>query len=127
MSEREKWEGRYATRGDAAANPPSRFLTAHHALFPSGRALDVACGDGRHALWLARHGFAVDAIDVAHAGLARLTAAARREQLIIQCIQANLEEIQLPAARYAVVVNSRYLQRSLFAALRDAVRPGGVI
>src|SRR5215212_5356671 len=125
MSVREKWEGRYQTRGDAETNPASRFLTAHRALLPSGRALDVACGDGRHALWLARHGFAVDAIDLAYAGLARLTATARREQLVIQSIQANLEQVQLPTARYAVVVNCRYLQRSLFAALRDAVRPGG--
>lgn len=127
MSERAKWEARYGGRFDAAPDPPANLLTAHRRLLPGGRALEIACGDGRNALWLARQGFAVDAIDVAFAGLARLAAAARREGLPIQPIQADLEHFPLPEARYAVVVNTRYLQRSLFASLRRAVRPGGVI
>lgn len=127
MSERAKWDARYGTRLEAAAPAPSPFLTAHRALLPAGRALDVAAGDGRHALWLARQGFAVDAIDLSHAGLVRLRAAARREQLEIDAVQADLEEYPLPTHRYAAVVNTRYLQRSLFAALRCSVRPGGVV
>lgn len=127
MSERAKWEARYAGRADAAPDPPADVLTAHRDLLPAGRALEVACGDGRNALWLARQGFAVDAIDVAFAGLARLAAVARREGLPIQAIQADLEHFPLPEGRYAVAVNTRYLQRSLFASLRRAVRPGGVI
>ena len=114
-------------RAEERAAAPSRLLVEHRHLLPAGRALDVACGDGRNALWLARQGFAVDAVDVAFAGLARLAAAARREGLVVRPIQANLEEFPLPSDRYAVVVNCRYLQRTLFPALRGAVQPGGVI
>ena len=127
MSERDKWEARYASRAEERAAAPSRFLVEHRHLLPAGRALDVACGDGGNALWLARQGFAVDAVDVAFAGLARLAAAARREGLVVRPIQADLEQFPLPSDRYAVVVNCRYLQRPLFPALRSAVRPGGVI
>ncbi|HSP98784.1 MAG TPA: methyltransferase domain-containing protein [Candidatus Dormibacteraeota bacterium] len=127
MSERAKWETRYTNRAGTAIDPPSSFLTEHRALLPAGRALDVASGDGRNALWLAREGFAVDAIDRAHAGLARMAAIARCEGLVVRGVQADLEHFALPSARYAVVVNSRYLQRSLFDGLRRAVQPGGVI
>ena len=128
MSERAKWEARYGTRDDAAATePPASLLVEHRGLLPAGRALDVACGDGRNAVWLAREGFAVDAIDVAYAGLHRLAAAARRERFTVNTVQADLEQFPLPADRYTVVVNTRYLQRSLFPGLRRAVAPGGVI
>ena len=127
MSERAKWEARYAGRGDAPTALPSPFLTQHAHLLPAGRALDVASGDGRNTLWLARQGHAVDAVDVAFAGLSRLAAAARADGLPIRPLQADLEQVPLPAARYAVVLNSRYLQRSLFEGLRRAVQPGGVI
>jgi 2-polyprenyl-3-methyl-5-hydroxy-6-metoxy-1,4-benzoquinol methylase len=127
VTDRTRWEARYAARAGAPTAEPSRFLIEHRHLLPPGRALDVACGDGRHSLWLARQGFAVDAIDIARAGLSRLAAAARREGLAVSPIQADLEDFPLPASRYTVVVNIRYLQRSLFDALRNAVRPGGVI
>lgn len=127
MSDREKWEARYARDAVAGENPPSELLTRHRDLLPPGRALDVASGDGRHALWLARQGYAVDAIDLSHAGLLQLIATARREHLAVHAIQANLEDFPLPSDRYAVVVNTRYLQRSLFAGLQRAVRAGGAI
>jgi SAM-dependent methyltransferase len=128
VSERTRWEARYAARTDAPADAPSSLLTGHrHLLPPAGRALDLACGEGRNALWLARQGFVVDAIDFAFAALSRLGAAARRERLAVHPFQADLEHLSLPDGRYAVVVNIRYLQRSLFAALQRAVEPGGVV
>lgn len=126
MSDRATWETRYA--GRTATGAPSALLTDHRAALPTGgRALDVACGDGRHALWMARQGFVVEAIDIALAALQRLAAVAHAERLPVQVIQADLEHFALPTDRYALVVNVRYLQRSLLPALRRAVRPGGMI
>jgi tellurite methyltransferase len=126
MSSRQRWEERYDA-GTGAAGPPAALLAAAVAALPPGRALDIACGDGRNALFLARRGFRVDAIDFAYAGLSRLAVAARREGVAVRPIVADLENYLLPAARYAVVVNTRYLQRSLFESIRNAVEPGGLV
>jgi tellurite methyltransferase len=125
--DRTRWEGRYEQKGAAPLRPPSQLLERHLHLLPRGRALDVACGDGRNAVFLARNGFVVDAIDVAAAGLRRAQAVSRRERLPLRLIQGDLDFFPLPAARYSVAVNVRFLQRRLFAALKRCLRPGGVI
>jgi tellurite methyltransferase len=127
MGERPQWESRYRARSADGGQAPSLFVVEHCRQLSPGRALDVASGDGRHALYLARHGWAVDAVDFAHAGLARLLAVARRNGLPVAALQADLEAFPLPGEHYDLVVNTRYLQRSLFGALRIAVRPGGLI
>jgi SAM-dependent methyltransferase len=127
MSGRDEWESRYGAATDDGLRPPSRFVAEVLPLLPPGRALDLACGDGRHALYLARHGWRAEAVDFAHAGLVRLLTIARREGLLVDALQADLEQFPLPRARYDVVVNTRYLQRSLFGALKDSLRPGGAI
>lgn len=128
MSGRKSWESRYAGRGALPVGAPADLLVRHRDLLPtSGMGLDVACGDGRNALWMARQGLTVDAVDSAFAGLRRLAAAARAECLDIRPVQADLEHFPLSADRYALVVNVRYLQRSMLPALRRAVRPGGIV
>ena len=127
MSDRTAWESRYGEKDDDGSRAPSQFIAQHVRGLPVGRALDVASGDGRHALYLARQGWTVDAIDFAHAGLARLSAIARREGVRINSVQADLEQYPLPRDRYMLIVNVRYLQRSLFPALKLAVCRGGVI
>lgn len=124
--DRRKWEDRYRT-AEMAPRPPSCLLASRIDSLPRGRALDLASGDGRHALFLAAHGYHVDAIDIAATGLLRLTAAARSAGLTVHAVQADLEHYALPPNRYDVVVAIRYLQRSLFAQMRRALRPGGVV
>lgn len=127
MSDRQHWESRYADAGAPSTRAPSSFLVAQRHRLPRGRALDLACGDGRNALDLARHGWRVDAIDFAHAALARLLAAARREELALDAFAADLEQFPLPTDRYDVVVNCRYLQRSLCRAITTSLRSGGMV
>ncbi|MGH7787935.1 MAG: class I SAM-dependent methyltransferase [Candidatus Binatia bacterium] len=124
--DRRKWEDRYRA-AETGLRPPSTLLASWIDSLPCGRALDLASGDGRHALFLAARGFRVDAIDIAAAGLQRLLAAARSADLSVQVVQADLEHYALPRDRYDVVVAIRYLQRSLFEQMRRTVRPGGVV
>lgn len=127
MGNRRQWESRYRERSDDGVRPPSQFLVEQCRQLPRGRALDVATGDGRHALYLARRGWAVDAIDFAYAGLACLVGIARRDRLPVTALQADLEVFPLPRDHYDAIVNVRYLQRSLTEALKCALRPGGMI
>jgi SAM-dependent methyltransferase len=106
---------------------PSPFVLEHLPHAPPGPALDVACGGGRHALLLARRGRTVDAIDRSWERCAELSARANAEGLAIRAICADLERMPLPTRRYAVVVNTLYLDRALVPVLVRSLRPGGLL
>lgn len=125
--DRTRWEERYSARADPRHDPPSSFLTQHIARISVGPALDVACGAGRHARYLARAGFRVEAIDIARAGLRSALREARREQLPIRFIQADLDRFSLALDRYALAINVRFLNRALWPALKRCTRPGGIV
>jgi len=110
--------------------PPTAWLVANAHLLPaSGRALDVACGTGRHALWLARRGLATTALDRDAAAIGELRAAAARDALAVRAEVADLEDGTwvLDQLAFDVVVVVHYLHRPLFPMLLRALRPGGVL
>jgi SAM-dependent methyltransferase len=102
-------------------------LEQHFAQLPVGKALDVACGDGRNTLCLAQRHSSVDAVDIAIAGLMRAKREAQRRGLSAHFIQADLDAYPLPVNHYDTVVNVRYLNRQLLPALKRAVRAGGMV
>lgn len=89
-----------------------------------GRVLDVACGGGRHAVYLAHLGHAVDAVDIDLGA-----AAALRDSPGVAWHQYDLETRPWPfeAGAYAGVVVTNYLHRPLFPDLLGALAPGGVL
>jgi SAM-dependent methyltransferase len=130
---RERWDRRYAESGDSApARAPSEWLAENEDLLrahagPGRRALDVAAGSGRNALYLAELGFEVEAVDISEVGLARLRAAADERGLPVHTRVADLESDGLGPGAYELVVNLNYLQRDLFDPLRAALAPGGLL
>jgi tellurite methyltransferase len=109
---------------------PTRWLVDHQHLLPlAGTALDVACGRGRNAIWLAQRGFDTRAIDRDDAALddLRREAARLRLSVTIEAIDLEAGDARLPTAAFDVIVVVHYLHRALFPALRDALRPGGVL
>lgn len=122
---RQHWEERYSDAGRVPGNP-SRFLESLLAELAPGRALDLACGDGRNAMALARHGHSVTAIDIAHAGLARLRRSATDAGLEVDAIQADLDVYPLPRRHFDLAVKMLFLERPLFAAMKESLVPGGI-
>jgi len=128
---RREWEERH--RRGTHAGPPSPFIVAAlDAIARRGqaaparrRALDLACGSGRHACVLASRGYRVVAVDYAYAAVAALRARARG--LAIDGLVADVTTWPLPSARFDVVVVVDFLERALLPALRAAVAPGGVL
>ncbi len=131
---RERWNERYGRDGFAAFPPtPAAWLVEHEELLRDladghdARAIDVACGDGRNARYLAELGFSVEAVDVSDVAVAALRAAAAERGLSIDARALDLEHEPPASAAFDVVVCTNYLQRDLFAGLQAALRPGGLL
>lgn len=130
MESRDRWNDRYA-QPDRRWLPetPSEWLVEHAALLTGGRALDVACGDGRNALYLAQLGYTVEAIDVSDVAIDALRAeiTARGLTMTIAPRVVDLEREPLPAGPYEVIVVTNFLQRDLYEPLQDSLAPGGLL
>jgi tellurite methyltransferase len=122
------WDERYS-RGEHATTEPSRLLVrAAEALAP-GRALDVACGTGRHAIFLAERGWQVTAVDASGVGIEMTEKRARARGVAIEAHVADLErgEFIIDAEAYDLICVFYYLQRDLWPQLHAGVRRGGTL
>jgi SAM-dependent methyltransferase len=128
--ERAQWDERFRS-GDHVTTEPDPFLASlenYSAIFPqSRRALDVACGAGRNAAWLAEHGWSVTACDFSLQGLRRARAFAEERNVKLSLFCQDLETVLLPPNQFDLVICFYYLQRKLFPSLRATLRPGGLI
>jgi tellurite methyltransferase len=108
---------------------PSAWLTAHAHLLPrTGDALDVACGSGRNALWLATRGLRTHAVDRNEAAIQELNDESTRRGLPIHAEVVDLETDRVRFPRdYDLIVVVHYLHRPLFPSLIEALRPGGLL
>jgi tellurite methyltransferase len=128
---RSRWNSRFAQRGVSAfQDAPATWLVEHRSLLlgsGKGRALDVACGNGRNAGYLAGLGYEVDAVDISDVAIEALRAAAIDRGLKVYPRRMDLEQERLPVASYNVIVQINYLQRDLFESLAHALKPGGLL
>lgn len=104
---------------------PSEWVVGCSALIrPAGRVLDVACGSGRHARWLARAGFQVEALDRDMQSLDEL---GREPGVHARCFDLEAGAWPYPSRVFDAVVVTNYLYRPLFPDLLDALTEGGVL
>ena len=126
-SDQVRWDRRH--REGVGSQTPSRFLQeiidGDHWKIARGRALDLASGRGRNALFLAFRGFQVTAMDISPVGLERARKLAEERALTVDWQQADLESLPLSAGTYDLIVNINYLQRSLIPRLKAALKTGG--
>jgi SAM-dependent methyltransferase len=123
--ERRTWDSRYASGDYQPRANPGPFLDAWIDRLPAGRALDVACGAGRHAMRLADKGLSVDAVDVSAVAIDMAAEEAKRRGLEINWVVADLDDHALPDGAYNVITVIRYVNRDLWPRLVEALAPGG--
>jgi len=126
-AERDKWDARYRAGAYAERPHPTALLADWLDRSPRGRALDIACGAGRNALFLAAAGYAVDAVDISAAGLerGRATAAERRLDVSWHCVDLEERPDALPSGPYDLIVWVRYVNVALWPAVLSRLAPGG--
>ena len=127
MDDQQRWDEKYRARG-ARPRAHAAFLEASAELLPrAGRALDVAGGDGRNALWLAARGLRVTLADVSPVGLSHARELARQRDLELETLALDLSSDPLPPGPFELVFCFHYLQRDLFPAFVEALAPGGLL
>jgi SAM-dependent methyltransferase len=127
VADRDKWDRRYREGAYAERIYPSDLLRAWAATVSPGRALDVACGAGRNALYLAELGFTVDAVDVSAAALERAQNASAQRGLRVNWIEHDLDDPLDLANSYQLILNIRYVDLPLMRKLAGRLAPGGLL
>jgi SAM-dependent methyltransferase len=130
---RERWNRRWAGEERVhASTAPSRFLVAEVADLRPGAALDLACGAGRNAVWLAGQGWRVTAVDFSGVALRMARSLAAERGVEVEWIEADVVAWTPPARAYDLVCVF-YLQlpaperATALAHAASAVRPGGTL
>lgn len=120
------WDARY--RQTSAAPTAAEVLADNRHLLPAqGHALDLACGLGGNALLLAAHGLDTHAWDISPVAIARLQAQAAAQGLPLTASVRDVTRQPPEPVSFAVIVVSRFLERTLAPALCAALRPGGLL
>jgi SAM-dependent methyltransferase len=122
----EEWNRRYRSREEINDEPAEVLVESLRDVLP-GAALDLACGAGRNAVWLARQGWSVTAVDGAEEAI-RITL----EQAAGLPVEARVVDLEndaplpFPDASFDLVTMLYYLHRPLFADVKRVLRPGGL-
>ena len=124
----QQWDERYRA-GEQVFEAPSPLVVQFARDLPAGSALDLASGPGRNALYLAQLGWRVTAADGSAVAIDLLRASAHRRNLMIDAQLVDLEAVgfQFASEAYHLVLSCYYLQRSLIAGMKSALRPGGLL
>ena len=127
-TDQQKWDKRYARKVQQAAPTPAPWLVKMVNQLPQGAALDLACGRGGNAIYLASQGFTVDAIDVSPVGLqlARDAAQAAGVEVNFFC-QDLMAELDISTWHYDLIIVFHFMAPDLLSRLHQALRPGGVL
>ena len=125
------WDERYRLRQqpEDMETAPTRLVIETAKQLAPGKALDLACGTGRNAIWLADHGWNVTAVDGAPAAIEILQHRAADAGVTLDARVADLEkgEYIIEQAAWDLIVMSYYLQRDLFGSAKRGVVPGGIV
>ena len=130
---RERWNRRWAGEERVhASTAPSRFVVAEVAGLRPGAALDLACGAGRNAVWLAGQGWRVTAVDFSAVALRMARGLEAERRVSVEWVEADVLAWMPPARAYDLVC-VLYLQlpaaerRTALGRAAAAVRPGGTL
>jgi SAM-dependent methyltransferase len=126
------WDARYSEQDELWSGRPNGRLVAEVARLTPGRVLDVGCGEGADAIWLARGGWTVTAIDISEVALGRAHAAADQADAAVEWMCGDALHMALPAGSFDLLSMQypalpKAAGEAAMRALLDTVRPGGLL
>ena len=124
-ADQKRWDERFGRKEFTLGKEPNSFLKKHIHLLPKGKALDIASGEGRNAVFLAQHGFEVDAVDISEKGLKKAQRLAREKGVKINTILIDLDQYPIEKERYDLIINLYFLKRRLIPRIKKGLKKGG--
>lgn len=124
--DRQKWNAKYSDAEFAPRNPSPVLLSLASYIPTTGKALDIAGGAGRHAIWLAQRGLDVTLADISPVGLELACARAAAAGVSVTTLETDLAEQGLPAGPWDVITSLCYLWKPTPALIASLLAPRGV-
>ncbi|SFV91128.1 Putative SAM-dependent methyltransferase Bucepa02006346 [hydrothermal vent metagenome] len=123
--DRLKWDKKYRQKPTLLkTRPPSPLLVKHLSSLNGACAIDLACGSGRHTLYLLEHGFCVDAVDISSVALQTLASKTKGKEVTL--LREDLDTFTPQMHRYDLAVMSNYLDRALIRRTIATLKPGAL-
>lgn len=125
MNDRDRWNAKYAAGSHGSQSPSAALVELARYLPTRGRALDVAGGAGRHAIWLAQRGLDVTLADVSDVGLQLAADRACQASCTLQLLQTDLQHQPFPSGPWDLILSVHFLWRPLFVDFAATLTTGG--
>jgi tellurite methyltransferase len=122
-----RWNKKYEGKEFALGKEPNPFLKKYLPLLLRGKALDIAAGEGKNAVFLATHGFEVDAVDISEKGLRKVRKLAKEAGVRVHTILSDLDVYPIEENKYDLIVNFYFLGRSLVPRIKKGLKKGGKV
>ncbi len=125
------WDARYQSNEYAYGTEPNDFLRENEKLLPKGKVLCLAEGEGRNAVYLAKHGYQVTAVDLSTQGIKKGKKLAAKNNVDIEFVHADLATFDMGIAKWDAIVSifcplPSVVRRELHGKVMGALKPNGV-
>jgi 2-polyprenyl-3-methyl-5-hydroxy-6-metoxy-1,4-benzoquinol methylase len=121
------WDSLYNTERYVFGREPSVFLRSQLGVLPRGRVLDIAMGEGRNGVFLAKFGFEVEGVDLSDVALRKARRLARDQGVSIHTVLSDMSRFKIRHEYYTVILNINFLDRGIIPAIKQGLRPGGMV
>ncbi len=126
ISDKERWDGRYGRETYLYGKEPVIFLKDMLQRLKKGKALVLAMGEGRNAVYLAQHGFEVTGVDISSVAIEKCKRLADERGVYVNTIVADLTHYDLGSEQYDLITNFYFYDKSVLPKVVEALKPGGM-
>lgn len=126
MSDKERWNLKYEGTTYIYGKEPTAFLKEKLPLLTKGKALVLAMGEGRNAVYLAENGFVVTGVDISEVGIEKCERLAEERGVEVNSIVADLTDYDLGKEQYDLITNFYFYDKLILPRVVDSLKPGGI-